>query len=159
MLSLTAAVLVPAFGALHVTADPGAVLAPGSIVAANHTALADPAIVLAALQRLDTRPVVLAAAGLWRVPVLGRALRSGGHIPVHRGTARAAEALDRAAEALAAGRLVLIYGEEACRGAVTPVSGRPARSAAVWPGSRRPPVRRSSRSARPVPAGSSRVAY
>ncbi|WP_406193942.1 1-acyl-sn-glycerol-3-phosphate acyltransferase [Kitasatospora sp. NBC_01560] len=111
MLSLTAAVLVPAFGALHVTADPGAVLAPGSIVAANHTALADPAIVLAALQRLDTRPVVLAAAGLWRVPVLGRALRSGGHIPVHRGTARAAEALDRAAEALAAGRLVLIYGE------------------------------------------------
>ncbi|MER6397158.1 MULTISPECIES: lysophospholipid acyltransferase family protein [unclassified Kitasatospora] len=111
MLSRTAALLVPAFGSLRVSADPEAVLAPGSIVAANHTSLADPAIVFAALHRLGARPVVLATAGLWRVPLLGRLLRHEGHIPVHRGTEHAADALDRAADALAAGHLVLIYGE------------------------------------------------
>ncbi|MFI9331374.1 lysophospholipid acyltransferase family protein [Kitasatospora sp. NPDC052868] len=111
MLSRTAAALVPAFGRLTVSSDPGAGLAPGSIVVANHTSLADPAIVLAALHRLDVRPVVLAAAGLWRVPLLGGVLRREGHIPVHRGSERAAEALDAAADALTRGRLVLIYGE------------------------------------------------
>ncbi|MFI2779578.1 lysophospholipid acyltransferase family protein [Streptomyces sp. ALB3] len=111
MLSRFADLLVPAVGRLTVTADAGAVLAPGSIIAANHTSLADPAVVLAALHRLGVRPVVMAAAGLWRVPVLGRALAHGGHIPVHRGDRRAADALDAAAEALERGRLVLIYAE------------------------------------------------
>ncbi|MFB6894559.1 lysophospholipid acyltransferase family protein [Kitasatospora sp. NPDC056327] len=114
MLSRTAALLLPAFGRLRITADsgsPAAAPAPGSIVAANHTSLADPAVVLAALHRLGARPVVLATAGLWRIPVLGPVLRREGHIAVHRGTARAAQSLDAAAEALAAGRVVLIYGE------------------------------------------------
>ncbi|MER6997737.1 lysophospholipid acyltransferase family protein [Streptomyces sp. NPDC000410] len=111
MLSRLADVLVPAVGRLTITADAGAELAPGSIIAANHTSLADPAIVLAALHRLGTRPVVMAAAGLWRVPVLGRALAREGHIPVHRGDRRAANALDEAAEALERGRLILIYAE------------------------------------------------
>ncbi|MFE9428630.1 lysophospholipid acyltransferase family protein [Kitasatospora sp. NPDC006697] len=111
MLSRLATALVPAFGPLTVTTDPAAELAPGSIIAANHTSLADPAIVLAALDRLGLRPAVLATAGLWRVPLLGAALVREGHIPVRRGTARAGEALDGAARALAAGRSVLIYGE------------------------------------------------
>ncbi|MEV6979075.1 lysophospholipid acyltransferase family protein [Kitasatospora sp. NPDC093806] len=112
MLSRTAALLVPAFGRLHVTADAADITpAPGSIVAANHTSLADPAVVLAALHRLGARPVVLATAGLWRIPALGPLLRREGHIAVHRGAARAADSLDAAAEALAAGRVVLIYGE------------------------------------------------
>ncbi len=134
MLSRTAALLLPAFGHLRITADaadaadasdaadvtaaadtdravPAPAVAPGSIVAANHTSLADPAVVLAALHRLGARPVVLATAGLWRIPVLGTLLRREGHIAVHRGTARAAESLDAAAAALAAGRVVLIYGE------------------------------------------------
>lgn len=111
MLSRFADVLVPVVGRLTVTADPGAVLAPGSIVTVNHTSLADPAVVLAALHRLGVRPVVMATAGLWRLPVLGRALARGGHIPVHRGDRRAANALDGAAEALERGRLVLIYAE------------------------------------------------
>ncbi|MFD6275532.1 lysophospholipid acyltransferase family protein [Streptomyces sp. NPDC060209] len=111
MLSRFADVLVPAVGRLTITADAGAELAPGSIIAANHTSLADPAVVLAALHRLGVRPVVMAAAGLWRVPVLGRALALEGHIPVHRGDRRAANALDGAAEALERGRLVLIYAE------------------------------------------------
>jgi 1-acyl-sn-glycerol-3-phosphate acyltransferase len=111
MLSHLADVLVPAVGRLTVTADAGAALAPGSVITANHTSLADPAVVLAALHRLGVRPVVMAAAGLWRVPVLGRLLAREGHIPIHRGDRRAASALDAAAEALERGRLVLIYAE------------------------------------------------
>ncbi|SDJ36611.1 lysophospholipid acyltransferase family protein [Streptomyces indicus] len=111
MLSRLARTLVPAVGHLRVTADPGASLAPGSLLVANHTSMADPAIVLAALERLGVRPVVMATAGLWRIPLLGGLLTRGGHIPVHRGDRRAAEALDLAAAALDAGRLVLVYGE------------------------------------------------
>ncbi|MGW0964963.1 lysophospholipid acyltransferase family protein [Streptomyces sp. NPDC002516] len=111
MLSRLADALVPAVGRLTVTTDAGAELAPGSVIVANHTSLADPAVVLAALHRLGARPVVMATAGLWRVPVLGRALAREGHIPVHRGDRRAADALDGAAEALGRGRLVLIYAE------------------------------------------------
>ncbi|GAA1962433.1 lysophospholipid acyltransferase family protein [Kitasatospora viridis] len=109
MLNRLASVVVPVFGTLTVSASSAVV--PGSIIAANHTSLADPAIVLAALHRLDVHPAVLATAGLWRIPVLGPALRRERHIPVHRGTTRAAEALSGAMAALAAGRSVLIYGE------------------------------------------------
>ncbi|GAA3387408.1 lysophospholipid acyltransferase family protein [Streptomyces roseoviridis] len=111
MLSRIARALVPTVGRLTVTADPRAALAPGSIVVANHTSLADPAIVLAALHRLGIEPVVAATAGLWRVPWLGTALAREGHIPVHRGSERAADALDLAAAALGRGRIVLIYAE------------------------------------------------
>ncbi|BBC39060.1 Acyltransferase [Streptomyces graminofaciens] len=111
MLSRLADILVPAVGRLSVTADAGADLAPGSIIAANHTSLADPAVVCAALHRLGVQPVVMAAAGLWRIPLLGRALAREGHIPVYRNDRRAAHALDLAAAALEKGRLVLIYAE------------------------------------------------
>ncbi|MEU5806513.1 MULTISPECIES: lysophospholipid acyltransferase family protein [unclassified Streptomyces] len=111
MLSRLADVLVPVFGRLRVTADRDAVFAPGSVLAANHTSLADPAIVLAALRRLGVEPVVMAAAGLWRVPVLGRSLAREGHIPVYRRSRRAADALDLAEAALREGRLVLLYAE------------------------------------------------
>ncbi|WP_149180430.1 lysophospholipid acyltransferase family protein [Streptomyces sp. TRM49041] len=111
MLSRLADVLVPAVGRLTVTTDVGAACAPGSIIAANHTSLADPAVVLAALRCLGVRPVVMAAAGLWRIPVLGRALAREGHIPVYRGDRRAADALDLAVAAVKEGRQVLIYPE------------------------------------------------
>ncbi|MBB1257072.1 1-acyl-sn-glycerol-3-phosphate acyltransferase, partial [Streptomyces sp. OF3] len=111
MLGRAASALVPVFGRLTISRDPGAALAPGSIVAANHTSLSDPAIVLAALYRLGVEPVALATAGLWRVPLLGRLLTREGYVPVHRRDARAARALDGAAAALAEGRVVLIYGE------------------------------------------------
>ncbi|MEW1776755.1 lysophospholipid acyltransferase family protein [Streptomyces sp. NPDC086777] len=111
MLSRLADVLLPAFGRLAVTADNGAVLARGSIIVANHTSLADPAVVLAALRRLGVEPAVMAAAGLWRLPWLGRVLAREGHIPVHRNDRRAARCLDLSAAALSAGRTVLVYGE------------------------------------------------
>lgn len=111
MLSRIADVLVPSFGQLSVTTDPGFAITPGSLFVANHTSLADPAIVLAALHRLGADPAVMAAAGLWRIPVLGRVLAHEGYIPVVRGDRRAAAALDSAAQALEQGRSVLIYAE------------------------------------------------
>ncbi|MFJ3182541.1 lysophospholipid acyltransferase family protein [Streptomyces sp. NPDC086796] len=111
MLSRLANHLVPAVGRLTLTADDGADLPPAGIVAANHTSLADPGVVLAALRRLGARPVIMATAGLWRVPLLGRALTREGHIPVHRGGPRASQALDLAQEALEQGRHILIYAE------------------------------------------------
>lgn len=111
MLSRAAHALVPAVGRLSVTCDPGAEFAPGSIIAANHSSLADPAIVMAALHRLGVTPVIMATAGLWHIPLLGRALTREGHVPVHRRDRRAAGALDLAAQALQRGRLVLIYAE------------------------------------------------
>ncbi|MFC8225033.1 lysophospholipid acyltransferase family protein [Streptomyces sp. NPDC057287] len=110
MLSQMATAVVPAFGRLTTSSDLPAAPAPGILVA-NHTSLADPGIVLAALRRLGIEPVVLATAGLWRVPVLRYFLDRDGHVPVHRRTSRAADALESAADALAAGRHVLIYGE------------------------------------------------
>ncbi|MER0476880.1 lysophospholipid acyltransferase family protein [Streptomyces sp. Edi2] len=111
MLSRIASAVVPTLGRLTITSDGAAAPEPGTIIAANHTSLVDPGVVLAALRRWNVEPVILAAAGLWRIPVLGRLLNRDGHIPVHRNTTHAANALDVAAAALRAGRTVLIYGE------------------------------------------------
>ena len=112
MLSDFARRVLPLLGHLEVTGDDPSGPGPGSIVAPNHSSLIDPGVVLAALARRGVRnPVVLAAAGLWRIPGLGARLRAEGHIPVHRGEQRAADALVLAAEALADGRVVVIYPE------------------------------------------------
>ncbi|MFG2512243.1 lysophospholipid acyltransferase family protein [Streptomyces sp. NPDC048584] len=111
MLSRTAAVLLPLFGRLTVTRETDGPFPAGSVFVANHDSMADPALVLAALRRVGVTPAVLATAGLWRVPVLGRALARGGHVPVHRGSARASDALEAAARAVRSGRHVLIYAE------------------------------------------------
>ncbi|PYC78238.1 1-acyl-sn-glycerol-3-phosphate acyltransferase [Streptomyces tateyamensis] len=111
MLGRVAAMVVPVCGRLGVSTAAPIGASEGAIVAANHTSLADPAIVLAALHRLGVRPAVLATAGLWRIPVLRTALEREGCIPVRRGTARAAESLEAAAAALREGRTVLIYAE------------------------------------------------
>ncbi|WP_455361811.1 lysophospholipid acyltransferase family protein [Streptomyces sp. SYSU K21746] len=110
MLSRIAASIVPSLGRLTTSADLATIPAPGILVA-NHTSLADPSIVLAALRRMDIEPIILATAGLWRIPVLRYLLDRDGHVPVHRHTTHAADALDKAAAALEAGRHVLIYGE------------------------------------------------
>ncbi|MEU1076265.1 lysophospholipid acyltransferase family protein [Streptomyces sp. NPDC005878] len=111
MLNRIAGVLVPTVGRLSVTTDSSFTIMPGSLYAANHTSLVDPAIVLAALHRIGADPVVMATAGLWRVPLLGHLLARGGHIPVHRGDRRAGDAVDAAVQALEQGRSVLIYAE------------------------------------------------
>ncbi|MEU5220464.1 lysophospholipid acyltransferase family protein [Streptomyces sp. NPDC020807] len=112
MLSRISANLVPFFGRLTVTTDPEARVEPGSIIVVNHTSSADSALVLAALRRRwAVEPVLLATAGLWRVPVLNRVLVRDGYVPVFRNTPRASAALDQAAVALASGRNVMLYAE------------------------------------------------
>ncbi|MDQ0796179.1 lysophospholipid acyltransferase family protein [Streptomyces sp. B1I3] len=137
MLSRIAAAVVPSLGHLTTSAEPPGLRSPGILVA-NHTSLADPGIVLAALHRMGVEPVVLATAGLWRIPLLRYLLDRDGHIPVHRRTARAADALYGAAAALDAGRHVLIYGEgripqrrDAAEAAPLAFRSGPARLAAV----------------------------
>ncbi|MEY9484425.1 1-acyl-sn-glycerol-3-phosphate acyltransferase [Streptomyces calvus] len=92
----------------------------------------------AALHRAGAKSVVPATAGPWRAPVLGRALVSGGHIPVHRRSARAADALDAAARTVRSGRHVLIHAEgglpprrDAARAAPLPFRTGPARLSAA----------------------------
>lgn len=102
---------MPVFGRLDITTDAESGPTAGSIIIVNHTSLSDPAIVLAALHRFGTEPVVLAAAGLWHVPLLGRVLTREGHIPVHRHDPRAVQALHEAQVVLASGRSVLLYPE------------------------------------------------
>ncbi|ALO98139.1 acyltransferase [Streptomyces hygroscopicus subsp. limoneus] len=112
MLSAWAGALVPVFsdtgvsGTRHLVRPSGT----GYVLAANHTSFFDPVLLIGTLHRLGLRPAVLATAGLWRVPLLGQALTREGHVPVHRGS-RAPDALRAAADALTAGRGVLIYPE------------------------------------------------
>ncbi|MEV6576376.1 lysophospholipid acyltransferase family protein [Streptomyces sp. NPDC051577] len=100
-------------GRLRVTTETTGFRIPlGSIVAVNHSSVVDPFVVAAALRHCGVNePVALAAAGLWKVPLLGRQLRSEGHIPVRRGSGQGNQALDLAAQALSAGRIVVIYPE------------------------------------------------
>ncbi|WP_234383975.1 1-acyl-sn-glycerol-3-phosphate acyltransferase, partial [Streptomyces sp. NRRL WC-3723] len=83
----------------------------GYVLAANHTSFFDPVLLTGTLPRRGLRPAVLAAAGLWGVPLLGRALTREGYVPVPRGDRRAGDALRAAADALAEGRGVLVYPE------------------------------------------------
>jgi len=57
------------------------------------------------------RPRFLAKDDLFRIPVVGMAMRGAGQIPVRRGTGDATAALAAAQRALAAGEVVLIYPE------------------------------------------------
>jgi 1-acyl-sn-glycerol-3-phosphate acyltransferase len=56
-------------------------------------------------------PRYLAKAGLWRLPVIGRVLAGGGHIPVYRDTRDAKTAYRDALVALERGESVLVYPE------------------------------------------------
>ncbi|AKN74631.1 hypothetical protein QR97_37330 [Streptomyces sp. PBH53] len=113
MLSAWAGALVPVFSDTSVSGTGHLELPPGTgyVLAANHTSFFDPVLLIGTLHRLGLRPAVLATAGLWRVPLLGRALTREGYVPVHRGSRRAPDALREAADALAAGRGVLVYPE------------------------------------------------
>ncbi|MEV6551036.1 lysophospholipid acyltransferase family protein [Streptomyces sp. NPDC051597] len=113
MLSAWAGSLVPVLsdttvsGAEHLSQAAGR----GCVLAANHTSFFDPVLLIGTLHRLGLRPAVLATAGLWRVPLLSRALTREGYVPVYRGSRRAGDALRHASEALDEGRSVLIYPE------------------------------------------------
>jgi 1-acyl-sn-glycerol-3-phosphate acyltransferase len=63
-----------------------------------------------AVVRAGRRPRFLAKEELFRIPVVGRALRGAGQIPVSRGT-RDRSSLDRAMAALTRGEVIVVYPE------------------------------------------------
>src|SRR5699024_1767983 len=56
-------------------------------------------------------PRVMAKASLWQIPVVGRLLAGTGQIPVERGGGAGQAALATATQALADGKVVVIYPE------------------------------------------------
>lgn len=83
----------------------------GVILAMNHMSWFDP-LVAAHFCNDNGRPVrFLAKAELFKVPVLGKVLKSAGQIPVHRGSADAASSLHSAIDAVNNGECVVIYPE------------------------------------------------
>lgn len=81
-----------------------------AIVACNHISYLDPLTNGEAVVRAGRRPRFLAKEDLFRIPIVGRALRGAGQIPVSRGT-RDRSSLDRAAEALDRGEVIVVYPE------------------------------------------------
>ena len=92
-------------GRHHVPGDGGVILA------FNHLSNSDTVAAVVFALMSNRVPRILAKASLWRMPVFGRVMRSGGHIPVDRGTVKAAQALRPAVEALEAGECVMVFPE------------------------------------------------
>jgi 1-acyl-sn-glycerol-3-phosphate acyltransferase len=81
------------------------------IVISNHTSYVDGLLLAIVCRRLGRSARMLAAAGVFKAPVIGAVARRIGFIPVDRGAANAADALGPAEDALAAGELVAIFPE------------------------------------------------
>jgi 1-acyl-sn-glycerol-3-phosphate acyltransferase len=81
-----------------------------AIIACNHISYLDPLTNGDAVVRAGRRPRFLAKEELFRIPVVGRALRGAGQIPVSRGT-RDRSSLDRAMAALGRGEVIVVYPE------------------------------------------------
>jgi 1-acyl-sn-glycerol-3-phosphate acyltransferase len=81
------------------------------LLASNHVSFLDPVTETAFILAHGRIPRYLAKAGLWKIPVVGRVLAGGGHIPVYRDTRDAKAAFRDALAALERGESVLVYPE------------------------------------------------
>jgi len=81
-----------------------------ALIACNHISYLDPLTNGDAVVRAGRRPRFLAKQDLFRIPVVGRALRGAGQIPVARGS-RDRSSLDRAVAALEHGEVIVVYPE------------------------------------------------
>jgi 1-acyl-sn-glycerol-3-phosphate acyltransferase len=123
LLLAAARVVCAVFCRLRVTGDvPGHLRGTAMIMASNHVGNFDPVVLVAAMYTRRMAPRILAAAGLFRAPVVGWVLHACGHIPVKRRSPTAAEALHEAEAALAARATVAMYPE-----------GRIGLDPAMWP--------------------------
>jgi 1-acyl-sn-glycerol-3-phosphate acyltransferase len=85
--------------------------AGGSIVAINHNSHFDTVLMARLLWQSGRIPRFMVKDGVFEVPLLGRLFYNTKQIPVHRGTANAANALADAVAAVKDGELVVIYPE------------------------------------------------
>lgn len=83
----------------------------GFIAAANHLSEVDPIMLAHFLVDNGTPPLFLAKDSLFRIPVVGSALKAFGQVPVYRGTAQAGDSLAAAEQAVRAGSCVTILPE------------------------------------------------
>jgi 1-acyl-sn-glycerol-3-phosphate acyltransferase len=81
------------------------------LLASNHVSFVDPLTETAFVLAHGRIPRYLAKAGLWKLPVIGKVLAGGGHIPVYRGTRDAIAAYRDALVALERGESVMVYPE------------------------------------------------
>ena len=92
------------------------------IIISNHASHVDGLLLALVCRRMGRSVRLLATAGVFRAPGIGRVARALGFIRVERGSASAARSLDAAAEALRAGEAVAIFPE-----------GRTTRDPERWP--------------------------
>jgi 1-acyl-sn-glycerol-3-phosphate acyltransferase len=85
--------------------------AGAALIAINHLSAIDTTWMGQLVWDAGRHPHFLVKAEAFGWPLIGRALRGAGQIPVHRGTVDAASSLDEAAAALSRGDAVVIYPE------------------------------------------------
>lgn len=83
----------------------------GFIAVSNHMTYADPFTLAHFLYDHGQAPHFLAKASLFDIPLAGRGLRGLDQVPVHRGSARAKDAVDAAATLLARGDSIAVFPE------------------------------------------------
>ncbi|WP_327047570.1 lysophospholipid acyltransferase family protein [Microbispora sp. NBC_01189] len=83
----------------------------GLIIAANHLSWSDPVLLAHYLYNNGRWPTILAKAGLFRLPLLGRAVRQFQAIPVERNSTEATRSLRTAEERLRNGACIMFYPE------------------------------------------------
>ena len=83
------------------------------VLAVNHYSEIDPLITAVAIWRLGRAPRFMAKESLFKVPVLGAAMRATGMVPVARSSSSAAakRTLEASEELAAKGRGVIVYPE------------------------------------------------
>lgn len=83
----------------------------GALLVANHISHLDPIFSGLMVHRGRRVPRFLAKNSLWSKPVLGRAMRGSGQIPVYRESTDAQHSLREGTRALTEGKVVVIYPE------------------------------------------------
>lgn len=81
------------------------------IVVANHISHLDPIYDAVLIDKAGRMPRIMAKASLWKLPVVGSALRGTRQVPVYRAGEDGPSAVDAARAVLAEGGVVLIYPE------------------------------------------------
>ncbi|WP_439592498.1 lysophospholipid acyltransferase family protein [Microbacterium sp.] len=112
---LLASIVVPLVGLIAKIRISGEKLQPSGayVLAPNHYSEVDPLIVAVAVWRLGRPPRFMAKESLFRVPVLGWALRATGMVPVARSSssASAKQTLSASETLVEHGRGVIVYPE------------------------------------------------
>jgi 1-acyl-sn-glycerol-3-phosphate acyltransferase len=83
----------------------------GALLVLNHVSHLDPLMDAVFVHRNRRVPRFLAKESVASMPFVGRIFRGSGGIPVYRGSASAGDSLKAAREALAEGKVVVIYPE------------------------------------------------